>query len=194
VELKYDPTDAVLPTQDREPYARALIEALTTGGFAGRSTIQSFDWEILQIVQRLAPNIPSVYLTSGYNEDDTLNVGKAEGSKWTGTFNVNAYGGSVVKALQAAGAARWSPDQRGLTAAQIKEAHEAGISVIVWTVNDEGAMAKLIDMQVDGIITDYPDLLRKVLIAKGKAVAKPTVRATGGVMCRVRGVLSRKRA
>src|SRR4029078_4907504 len=131
---------------------------------------QSFDWEILQIVQRLAPNIPSVYLTSGYNEDDTLNVGKAEGSKWTGTFNLTAYGGSVVKALQAAGAARWSPDQRGLTAAQIKEAHEAGISVIVWTVNDEGAMAKLIDMQVDGIITDYPDLLRKVLIAKGKAV------------------------
>jgi glycerophosphoryl diester phosphodiesterase len=191
VELKYDPTDASLPTPEREPYAKALIEVLRTGGFANRSTIQSFDWEILQIVQRLAPEIPGVYLTSGYNEDDTLNVGKTELSKWTGRFNVNNYGGSVVKAIKAAGGTLWSPDRRGLTATQIKEAHEAGIGVIVWTVNDEDEMAKLIDMDVDGIVTDYPDILRKVLVAKGKAVAKPTLRTTGGVMCRVRSLLSR---
>jgi glycerophosphoryl diester phosphodiesterase len=54
-------------------------------------------------------------------------------------------------------------------------------------------MAKFIDMGVDGMITDYPDILREVLIAKGKAVAKPTSRTTGGVMCRVRSFFSRFR-
>lgn len=181
VELKYDPTDPSL-TIEREPYAKALIDVLRKGGFASRSTIQSFDWEILQIVQRLAPEIPGVYLTSGYNGADTLNIGKAEMSQWTAPFNVNSYGGSVVKAIKAAGGKLWSPDQRGLTAAQIKEAHEAGIGVIVWTVNAKEEMAKFIDMDVDGIITDYPDILRKVLIAKGKSVAKPISRATGGVI------------
>lgn len=193
VELKYDPTDPSLPTPEREPYAKALIENLKTGGFLNRSTIQSFDWDILQIVQRLAPEIPRVYLTSGYNEDDTLNVGKAEVSKWTGAINVNSYGGSVVRAIKAAGGTLWSPDARGLTAAQIKEAHEAGISVIVWTVNDKEEMAKFIDMEVDGIITDYPDILRAVLIAKGKAVANPSLRTSGGVICRVRNFFSRNR-
>jgi glycerophosphoryl diester phosphodiesterase len=98
-----------------------------------------------------------------------------------------------VKAIKAAGGTLWSPDQRGLTAAQIKESHEAGIGVIVWTVNDQEEMAKFIDMGVDGMITDYPDILREVLIAKGKTVAKPTSRTTGGVMCRVRSFFSRFR-
>lgn len=190
VELKYDPTAPSL-TIEREPYAKALIGVLRKAGFAQRSTVQSFDWQILQIVQRLAPEIPSVYLTSGYNEDDTLNIGKPEPSLWTAPFNVNSHGGSVVKALKAAGGKQWSPDRRGLTAAQIKEAHEAGIKVIVWTVNDAEEMAKLIDMGVDGIITDYPDILRKALISKGKAVAKPSTASTGGVMCSVRNFSSR---
>jgi len=193
VELKYDPTDPSLPTPEREPYAKALIEVLRKGGFAKRATIQSFDWTILQIVQKLAPDITGVYLTSGYNEDDTLNIGKAEPSKWSDPFNVNSYGGSVVKAIKAAGGTIWSPDSRGLTAAQINEAREAGISTIVWTVNDKTEMAKLIDMGVDGIITDYPDMLRAVLIEKGKAVPKATRRTTGGVMCRVRSFFSRNR-
>ncbi len=192
VELKYDPTDPFL-TIEREPYAKALIDVLRKGGFASRSTIQSFDWEILQAVQRLAPEIPGVYLTSGYNEDDTLSIGEAEPSKWTAPFNVNSYGNSVVKAIKAAGGTLWSPDRRGLTEAQIREAHEAGVSVIVWTVNDEDEMAMFIDIGVDGLITDYPDVLRKVLISKGKAVAKATLRTTGGIPCRVRSFVSRKR-
>ena len=42
----------------------------------------------------------------------------------------------------------------------------------VWTVNEPEAMAKFIDMGVDGIITDYPDRLRKVLSEKGIVVPK----------------------
>jgi hypothetical protein len=155
--------------------------------------VLSFDWEILQIVQRLAPEIPVVYLSSGYREDDTLGIGKAEPSKWTGAFNVNNYGGSVPKAIKAARGVFWSPDSRGLDAAQVEEAHALGIGVPVWTVNDPGEMARVIDTGADGIITDYPDLLRQVLIEKGKPVGKPLPRASAGRMCEVRNVLGRGR-
>lgn len=42
------------------------------------------------------------------------------------------------------------------------EAHGLGLEVVVWTVNEEADMRRLIDMGVDGIITDYPDRLARV--------------------------------
>lgn len=39
----------------------------------------------------------------------------------------------------------------------LKNAHEKGVKVIPWTVNETKTMLKLIEMGVDGIITDYPD-------------------------------------
>jgi glycerophosphoryl diester phosphodiesterase len=38
----------------------------------------------------------------------------------------------------------------------------------VWTVNEPGEMAALLDVGVDGIITDRPDLLKELLLARGQ--------------------------
>ncbi len=50
----------------------------------------------------------------------------------------------------------------------VARAHDAGVRMIVWTVNDAATMQRLLDHGVDGIITDRPDLLRDVLIARGQ--------------------------
>ena len=50
----------------------------------------------------------------------------------------------------------------------IGRAHELGIRVVVWTVDDPTVMRSLLDMGVDGIITDRPDVLREVLISRGE--------------------------
>jgi glycerophosphoryl diester phosphodiesterase len=55
----------------------------------------------------------------------------------------------------------------------IDRAHELGIRVVVWTVDDPATMRALLDAGVDGIITDRPDVLREVLVARGQWVRPP---------------------
>jgi len=47
--------------------------------------------------------------------------------------------------------------------ALINQAHELGIRIIPWTVNDQAVMRDLIAMGIDGLITDYPDRAQAVL-------------------------------
>ncbi len=49
----------------------------------------------------------------------------------------------------------------------VDHAHSLGLKVIPWTVNDSGAMREQIADGVDGIITDYPTLLRGVMTELG---------------------------
>ena len=50
----------------------------------------------------------------------------------------------------------------------VAAAHDAGIAVHVWTIDDPLEMARLLDLGVDGIMTDRPDTLRGVLTGRGQ--------------------------
>ena len=50
----------------------------------------------------------------------------------------------------------------------VATAHALGCAVHVWTVNEEEQMHRLLDLGVDGIITDYPTRARKVLEERGQ--------------------------
>lgn len=47
-------------------------------------------------------------------------------------------------------------------------AHRAGLPVHAWTIDDRAEMGRLLDLGVDGIMTDRPGLLRDVLVARGQ--------------------------
>jgi glycerophosphoryl diester phosphodiesterase len=45
----------------------------------------------------------------------------------------------------------------------IRSVHRAGAQLHVWTVNEAGDMRRLLDLGVDGIMTDRPDVLNEVM-------------------------------
>ncbi|WP_405568382.1 glycerophosphodiester phosphodiesterase family protein [Streptomyces sp. NBC_01167] len=49
----------------------------------------------------------------------------------------------------------------------VRSAHDRGLQVHVWTINDADRMAALLDLGVDGIMTDHLETLRTVLTARG---------------------------
>ncbi|MFC6706464.1 glycerophosphodiester phosphodiesterase [Flexivirga alba] len=59
---------------------------------------------------------------------------------------------------------------RVVTEASLRRAHDADVQVHVWTIDDSAQMHQLLDLGVDGIMTDRADLLRDVLIARGQWV------------------------
>jgi len=140
-----------------EEFARRVIAEIRNAGMAERTTVQSFDWSTLQVIQKEAPEIRTMYLTS----PQTLKRGSNGGySLWLAGFAPELHGDSVPRAVHAAGGRIWAPNQAFLTPAMLAEARALGIVVIPWTVNDPSMIAKLLDMGVDGIISDRPDLVQ----------------------------------
>jgi glycerophosphoryl diester phosphodiesterase len=67
-----------------------------------------------------------------------------------------------------------SPDYEPFTTADlVTSAHASGMSVIPWTVDDVATMQSLIDLGVDGLITNRPDVLRDLLARDGFPLPAP---------------------
>ncbi|MGD2102028.1 MAG: glycerophosphodiester phosphodiesterase [Acidimicrobiia bacterium] len=50
----------------------------------------------------------------------------------------------------------------------VDAAHDAGLQVHVWTVNERSEMSRLLEMGVDGLVTDRPDILKELLTERGE--------------------------
>lgn len=161
IETKVTP-DKPEETQAPEPFARAVVEEIRKAGMAARSSILSFDWRTLQVVQKIAPEIPTVYLSAQQRWLDNIAADRPEGSRWTAGFQWKDHG-SVPKMVKAAGGSYWSVYFGDLDAEKVREAQSLGLKVLVWTVNDPAVAARMLDAGVDGLITDRPDLMRRLL-------------------------------
>jgi glycerophosphoryl diester phosphodiesterase len=172
VETKLHP-DRRSETLAPEPFARAVIAEIRRAGVASRATLQSFDWRTLQVAQREAPEIATVYLSARQSWLDNIGAESTLGSPWTAGFSF-AQHASVPRMVHAAGGRIWSPYHGDLDAAQLEEARALGLKVIVWTVNEPTHIAAMLDLGVDGIISDYPDRVRAELQRRGMALPAAT--------------------
>jgi len=172
IETKLSPLQ---PTEapDPETFAKTLVELIQKEGMESRVNIQSFDWRTLQVVQKIAPGIPTTYVSIQTRTFDNILADKRKGSPWTAGFQHRDYG-SVPKMVKAAGGRGWSSFFPQLTEAKLKEAHSLAIKVLVWTVNEPAQIRKMLDLGVDGIISDRPDLVRQAMAERGMALPSPT--------------------
>ena len=172
IETKVTPTapdESLAP----EAFARAVIAAIRGAGMASRSAVLSFDWRTLAVVQKEAPEIDTVYITAQQSWLDNIGAGKAEGSAWTAGIQHKDHG-SVPKMIKAAGGRTWSSFFGDLDASKVQEAHALGLQVLAWTVNEPPQIARMLDLGVDGIVTDRPDLVRDEMKRRGLALPPST--------------------
>lgn len=128
--------DRYVPQPDE--FVRLIYSELTELGILERTTIQSFDPATLQVLRQIDPDVTQAILVSDSTSipDMITRIG---------------YTPEI-----------WSPNFQRVTPRLIRDAHERGMKVIPWTINDTREMRRQLDMGVDGIITDYPDRVARL--------------------------------
>lgn len=132
IELKSGPETDNIYHPEPEVFVDLVVNTLRNALIPlNRISLQSFDERILRIILDKYPSISVAYLV----ED--------------GDFNKNLQ--KLGKTPQI-----YSPHYSVVDSLMIKQAHKKDIKVIPWTVNDMNKMQALLEIGVDGIITDYP--------------------------------------
>ena len=108
--------------------------------------VSSFDIDSVDRIHQLDPSIPVAWLVWAQAEPTML-----------------------IERAAAHGVQAIHPHDLLVDAGFVSKAHGAGLAVNVWTVDDLGRMAELIDMGVDGIITNTPGPAVEMLATRGGA-------------------------
>lgn len=187
VETKFD---VVRPDEaaPRGRFVEAVLGDVRAAGLVDRVSVQSFDWAVLRMVGRASPRTGRYALTS----PERLEAGRPGASPWLGGLDIDDLP-DATEGLAAAAAAQGftalspvhgtpasgSVGDAGytpyVTARLVRAAHRHGLLVVPWTVDDRATATALLDLGVDGLITDRPDLLREVLAERGVALPDPVV-------------------
>lgn len=133
IEIKSQPEWDGVFTPEPGAFARMALTEVNQLGIHDRVCIQSFDIRALQAVRALDPSVTLAYLIE--------NMESAEKNLDSLGFTPQIY----------------SPYFKLLSPEVVAGLHDKNIKVIPWTVNDAADMKSMIDMGVDGIITDYPN-------------------------------------
>ncbi|EKE01051.1 MAG: hypothetical protein ACD_21C00230G0001 [uncultured bacterium] len=166
IEIKTDPSHPKF-TFSPEQIVKAVVKVLREEKVEEHAELQAFDWRVLQIAQKLAPKIATAYLTSQSLTKKMHHQDPKIAGLWGAGFLVKDYDGSIPKMIAQLGGKIWGPESKELNKNNASEAHKYNLKIIPWTVNTEREMKRMIDLPVDGIITDRPDILRQVLTNNG---------------------------
>ncbi len=135
IEIKPEAFEPDAPWDAAERQVLSLVQAKH---MVDTVLVSSFEWRILGRLA-VAPDAPALALLSEEPADATS-----------------------LKACRNMGAFSWHPNFHKIDAAQVQQLHEADIRVFPWTVNSVQKINQLLDMGVDGIITDDPLLIKEI--------------------------------
>lgn len=141
----------------------ALVELVEAAGLRHRVRVRSLDWRGLMHLKASAPDIALAFLTAEQPSLNTVRNGPTGPSPWLGGLDLRDFDGSAARAIASIGGEVWAPHFHDVREDDVRRATDAGLKVIVWTVNDALDMRRMIDLGVDGFTTDDPKLGRHVI-------------------------------
>ncbi len=139
IEIKREPQNDDVFHPKMEVFADLVIDELKELNILDRTTVQCFDVPTLQYIHKKHNNVALVYLVMDMNGHEK---------------NIDSLGFSP---------AVYSPYYKLVDEKMITYAKANEVKIIPWTVNEKVDMKKLIDLGVDGIISDYPDRLIQIV-------------------------------
>jgi glycerophosphoryl diester phosphodiesterase len=157
IEAKVDPEQPATSASPEE-FVDLILAAVRAAGQEDRVEIMSFDWRSLPLAHQAQPSIPVVAL---WNETTWR-----PDSPWTAGINPAVVGDPIIGAMMV-GASILSPEYPLVDNALVNRAHALGLKVRPWTIDDAATMRAQIAIGVDGIITNYPVMLRTVMSGLG---------------------------
>ena len=135
LEIKSSAKEDNVAHPEPETFVKLVMDVLKSKGITEKVTIQSFDVRPLQVLHKEYKQQKLSYLTA--NKDSfSINLNKL---------------GFVPNTI--------SPYFTTIDELFVTAAHEQKVKVLPWTVNDEPSMKKMDALKVDGIISDYPEIL-----------------------------------
>jgi glycerophosphoryl diester phosphodiesterase len=165
VETKFDVVhpDEVAP---RERFVEVVVDSVRGAGMVDRVSIQAFDWSVLDLAHAAEPGLALNVLTN----TPYLELGRPGSSPWTAGVDIDDFAGDVAAAAADRGYTALSPSHTVVTADLVRAAHDAQLAVIPYTVDDAVLMSTMVELGVDGLITNRPDIGRDVMAAHGLAL------------------------
>ena len=167
IEIKFNPEKQL--TAPINIFVSEVIKIIKKYNSTDNVNIQSFDWEVLEIVKSIDPSI----LTAGLLDYSTVKSSNDSiPSPWLNGIHFENTGGTSLSILNEANkyidvfSPNWKlviPNHSRYLGNTVTEIQNSGFTVIPWTINRTDIMINLIKEKVDGIITDYPDSLLMVM-------------------------------
>ena len=176
VELKTSFAERAVSASPEE-LAEAAVAVLKGHNYLRHTIFVGFDWPGLLHVKKIVPDAECWFTTldqrwfgEGEPPPDSdppaepvlaalRHWAKSGTSPWAGGFDAVNHGGSILRAIKAAGGDGWFPTFTDATDAAVAEARSFGLKVGAWTVDEPKDMRALIARGLDAICTDRPDIL-----------------------------------
>jgi glycerophosphoryl diester phosphodiesterase len=139
IELKYEPELEPDFVPDRNTFADLVLEEVAAWGKPELVTLQCFDPPMLEVIRAKNPDIQLAYL--------------------------DEFPGNLKEKMDSLGFVPpiYSPYHKPLDANLVDSIREMNMRLVPWTVNEVSRMKELLELGVDGIITDYPDRISEAL-------------------------------
>ena len=151
------------PSVNKANFVRQIVSEIREKKLESRTVLHSFDWDLLKECQKVAPEIPRSFLS----ELPENSEGTSDNTSEEVTPDFSSFKSSIPKAIADQNGQMWCPYFKDLTSVLLKEAHALGLLVCTWTVNEIEDIENMIDIGVDGIVTDYPDRVQGVFSSRG---------------------------